>query len=70
MAEHLTLSITGFEGEPVPIQFLRQDGEAKGLAILLPGLGYTCDMPVFYYTELQFLVGGCDVLRVDYDYRS
>ncbi len=70
MAEHLTLSIPGFEGEPVPNQFLRQQGEAAGLAILLPGLGYTCDMPLFYYTELQFLVGGYDVLRVDYDYRS
>lgn len=69
MAEHLTLSITGFAGEPVPNQFLKQTGEANGLAILLPGLGYTCDMPLFYYSELQFLVGGYDVVRVDYDYR-
>ncbi len=69
MAEHLTLSITGFNGEPVPNQFLRQTGEAAGLAVLLPGLGYTCDMPVFYYSELQFLVAGYDILRVDYDYR-
>lgn len=70
MAEHLTLSIFGSNGESVPNQFLRQKGDTKGLAILLPGLGYTCDMPVFYYTELQFLVVGFDVLRVDYDYRS
>ncbi len=69
VAENLTLSITGFAGEPVPNQFLRQQGEAAGLAILLPGLGYTCDMLLFYYSELQFLVGGYDVLRVDYDYR-
>lgn len=69
MAEHLALSITGFDGEAVPNQFLKQTGEANGLAILLPGLGYTCDMPLFYYSELQFLVGGYDVLRVDYDYR-
>ncbi len=69
MAEHLTLSISGFDGKSVPNQFLKQDGRATGLAILLPGLGYTCDMPLFYYSELQFLVGGYDVLRVDYDYR-
>ncbi len=70
MAEHLILSITGFNGKSVPNQFLKQTGEANGLTILLPGLGYTCDMPLFYYTELQFLVGGYDVLRVDYDYRG
>ncbi|MGB3307678.1 MAG: alpha/beta family hydrolase [Thermomicrobiales bacterium] len=70
MAEMLELSIHGFEEMPVPNQFLRQQGRAHGLAILLPGLGYTCDMPFFYYTELQFLVGGFDVLRVDYDYRQ
>jgi len=70
MAEHLTLSISGHEGKPVPNQFLRQTTNAEGLAILLPGLGYTCSMPIFYYTELQFLVEGYDVLLVDYNYRG
>jgi len=70
MAEHLTLSISGHEGKLVPNQFLRQATSAEGLAILLPGLGYTCSMPIFYYTELQFLIGGYDVLLVDYNYRG
>lgn len=70
MAEIARLPIRGYGDALVPNQFLKQDGNANGLAILLPGLGYTCDMPIFYYTELQFLVGGFDVLRVDYDYRQ
>lgn len=70
MAETARLPIRGYGDALVPNQFRKQDGNANGLAILLPGLGYTCDMPIFYYTELQFLVGGFDVLRVDYDYRQ
>jgi len=70
MAEIERLPIRGYGDAFVPNQFLKQVGNVDGLAILLPGLGYTCDMPIFYYTELQFLVGRFDVLRVDYDYRQ
>lgn len=37
--------------------------------MLLPGLGYTCDMPLFYYAESMLLDAGADVLRVEYAYR-
>lgn len=40
------------------------------LLIMLPGLGYTNDMPIMFYLH-QIAVGrGYDVLQVNYDYRS
>lgn len=68
MAEITTLPITGFNQEPVPNQFRRQHGDTDHLAILLPGVGYTCDMPLLYYAEFLLLSRDADVLRVDYSY--
>lgn len=62
------LSVAGSRGEPVPNQFVRQDDEADHLAVLLPGFGYTCDMPLFYYAESILLSRGADVFRVEYAY--
>lgn len=63
-----SLPINGYRGEPVPNEFLRQQGESDHLAVLLPGMGYTCDMPLFYYAESLLLHTGADVLRVEYAY--
>ena len=65
-SEHL--SIEGYRGEQVPNEFLRQDSDAHHVAILLPGMAYTCDMPLFYYAEILLLDAGADVLRVEYRY--
>lgn len=62
------LAVKGYDGQPVPNQFLRQRGETATLAVLLPGQGYTADMPLFYYAEWIALERGWDVLRVDYSY--
>ncbi|MGH2561754.1 MAG: hypothetical protein ACRDJH_22025, partial [Thermomicrobiales bacterium] len=62
------LSITGHRGEPVPNELVRQDGKTDHLALLLPGFGYTCDMPLFYYAESLLLDAGVDVFRVEYAY--
>jgi len=62
------LPITGYRGEPVPNRFLRQEGETDHLAVLLPGMGYTCDMPLFHYAENLLAEGGADLLRVVYAY--
>ena len=63
-----SLAIAGYRDEPVPNRFLRHDGETSHLAILLPGLGYTCDMPLFYYSENLLTDAGADLLRVEYAY--
>jgi predicted alpha/beta-hydrolase family hydrolase len=66
--EPTTLPIRGYRDEPVPNRFFRQEGETAHLAVVLPGLGYSCDMPLLYFTVSHLLDLGADVLQVDYAY--
>ena len=68
MSTDQVLPIAGCRGESVPNRFVRLDEETKHLAVLLPGMGYTCDMPLFYYAENLLTERGADVLRVEYAY--
>jgi predicted alpha/beta-hydrolase family hydrolase len=70
MATSTTLTIRGYRDEPVPNRFLRPEGAIDHLAVLLPGFGYTLDMPLFYYAEKLLLERGWDVLRVEYAYNT
>ena len=54
----------------MPNRFLRPEGAIDHLAVLLPGIGYTLDMPLFYYAEHLLLERGWDVLRVEYAYNT
>lgn len=65
-----TLSITGYEGKPVPNTFIRQQDETSHAAIILPGLGYTAQMPLLFYITNHLLALGADVLQVNYDYMT
>src|SRR4051794_4586105 len=67
MAGAISLSIPGHGGALVPNHFLGQEGGAAHLAVFFPGLGYTCDMPAFYYTQ-NMLEDSVDLLRVEYSY--
>ena len=67
MAGAISLSIPGHGGEMVPNHFLGQVGDAAQLAVFFPGLGYTCDMPAFYYAQ-NMLEESADLLRVEYAY--
>lgn len=62
-----TLDIAGHRGKQVPNTFFRQE-VAHHAAIVLPGFGYTCDMPLLYYSVLVMLDAGADVLQVEYSY--
>ena len=68
MVSSQTLKIVGFRDERVPNTFLRQDSEAEHVALLLPGLRYTCDMPLLHYSVRLLLHLGADALRVEYAY--
>lgn len=68
MAIESSLDIFGYHGRQVPNTFVRQEVHASSLAIFLPGFGYSCDMPLFYYAELLLAAAGVDVLRVEYAY--
>lgn len=64
------LAVPGYRDEPVPTVYLRQPGAADRIAVLLPGQGYTAEMPLFYYAEDVLIAAGADVLRVDYRYHQ
>jgi len=63
-----SLSISGYGGNPVPNRFFRQEGAARTLAVLFPGLRYSCDMPLLYYPLKLLLERGAEVLQVRADY--
>jgi hypothetical protein len=63
-----SLEIAGYRNEPIPNTFFQQEGGADQLAIVLPGVGYTCQMPLLYYPTRLLLSLGMDVLWVEYNY--
>ncbi len=68
MVSPATLAVSGYRDEAVPNTFLRQDGATDHLAILLPGINYSCDLPLLYYPARVLVARGADVLRVEYAY--
>lgn len=68
MATEMVLPITRYHDRAVPNRLLRPRGTIDQLAMLLPGLGYTLDMPLFYYIQMVCLDAGIDVLRVETAY--
>jgi len=70
MQKEESLSILGFQQQPVPNTFFLQINAADHLAIVLPGAGYNARMPLLYYTVNLFLERNADVLTVDYEYRT
>src|SRR5687767_294277 len=63
-----TLNINGYGNEPVANVFLKQDSGTERLAVLFPGMRYTIEMPLLYYTSRLLVAGGADALLVDYRY--
>jgi predicted alpha/beta-hydrolase family hydrolase len=63
-----TLEITGYGNQKVSNTFFRQQEETRQLAIVLPGVGYTCQMPLLYYASRTAIGLGMDALWVEYDY--
>ncbi|MGG3572984.1 hypothetical protein ABES25_02705 [Bacillus gobiensis] len=61
--EILDKTVNGYNGLPVQIAHFKQR-TAGTLAILLPGLGYTNQAPLLYYSLRVFLNRGYDVLEV------
>lgn len=58
------LEIVGENEHPVANQFIRQESPTEKLAILYPGLRYSCDRPLLYYTTEMLLSRGYDVLQL------
>ena len=52
----------------MPNTFFRRDGETTRLAVIFPGVGYTAQGPLLWYTRLVLQQWGADVLAVEYEY--
>ena len=63
-----TINIEGYSGLTVPNTYLRQNDDTNTLAVIFPGLHYSCDKPLLYYTTKLLINTGCDVLQLKTDY--
>ena len=62
------LDIKGYRSELVTNTFFQQQAPAREIALVLPGVGYTCQMPLLYYPTRLLLSRGTDVVWVEYNY--
>ena len=65
-----SLEIAGDQDRPVANQFIRQADASEKLAIIYPGLRYSPDKPLLYYTTELLLSRGYDVLQLWSNYRT
>ena len=64
------LEIRGYKRRQVENRFFQQDGTTETLGVIFPGLRYTSDMPLLYYTTKLLTERGGDVLQLWADYTS
>lgn len=64
------LSINGYNNRKLKSRLFKPDLDTDEVALVFPGLAYTCDMPLLYYTIETLITSGTNVLSVDYDYSN
>lgn len=62
--------VTGYKQIKIPYVIQSKTDQPKGLAIMLPGIGYTVKSPLFHFSSGAFLNKEYDVLHVNYPYYS
>jgi len=63
-----SLQVSGFKDRPVRNKFFQGKNSAESLALVFPGLRYSCDKPLLHYTTELLLARGLDVLHLWADY--
>jgi predicted alpha/beta-fold hydrolase len=58
------LGIPGDRGGKIANQFIQQENASDRLAVLYPGMRYSCDRPLMYYATEILLNRGYDVLQM------
>lgn len=59
-----TIEFNGYQDQPVGNRYFRLNQESKTLGLIFPGLYYSCDMPLLYYTAQLLLSRIVDILQV------
>ncbi len=70
MSPQSTLPIRASNGLPLANRFFRRSHPTNRLALVLPGINYTADMPLMYYTTQVLQFHGADVLQLRPDYQA
>jgi hypothetical protein len=60
----ISLPITSANNRPLSNLFFTSDHPNGWLALMLPGLNYTADMPLLYYSKMLLMNRGVDVLQL------
>lgn len=63
-----SLAITAHDGKPLPNRLIQARDTNDRIALIFPGRGYTCAMPLLYYATRALVDNGYDVLHVEYHY--
>lgn len=58
------LEVIAHQEIPLTNKFIKHKTPSERLALIIPGLRYTCDMPLLYYAARLLLERGCDVLQL------
>lgn len=66
----LSLDVKGHANTALLNRFLKQVGESSALAVMLPGLNYSCDSPLFFYTTSICMAHSIDVLQLWANYNT
>lgn len=62
--------VKGYKEMKVPYAFLNKTENPKGLAIILPGIGYTVKSPILHFATGAYLNRDYDVLHINYEYHT
>ncbi|MFE1245359.1 alpha/beta family hydrolase [Fictibacillus sp. NPDC058756] len=62
--------VKGYKEMKVPYAFLNKTEKPNGLAIILPGMGYTVKSPILHFATGAYLNRGYDVLHINYEYHT
>jgi hypothetical protein len=65
-----SLEALGDQERLVANQFIQQKENSRRLALIYPGMGYSCDRPLLYFTTELFLSRGFDVLQLWSNYET
>jgi hypothetical protein len=61
-------NVTRNEYSTIPYTWIRSDKPNKSICIMLPGLGYSTQRPLFHYATGLFLNENIDVLHINYQF--
>ena len=58
------LEVSVHQEIPLTNKFIKHQTPSDRLALIFPGLRYTCDMPLLYFSAKLLLERGCDVIQL------